>query len=228
MHFFINTLLDFFIPRICIVCNDKLSAEDDSLCPKCLHRIKRCQPDFIRSEYKRKFKDENVIKDFISLFIFDDESPLKILTHELKYGRKFRLGGYLGELIFENLKSSILAWNADYIIPVPLHKLKKAERGFNQSYFIAKSLGKQLNIPVRKDIIKRIKFTSTQTTLDANARIKNMKGAFAIQNRNIPKGKNIILIDDVITTGSTVSECARVLSEYDTGNIYAVSAGLAN
>ena len=228
MKSFVTSILDFFLPRTCVSCDNKLTHEENSVCETCFAKIETADKTFLESEYKRKFEEDKIIKDFLSLYIFDENSPIRDLLHGLKYDKKFKLGIFLGKILAANFDERIKTWNANFIIPVPLHKLKKAERGFNQSYYVAKGLVKNIDAKVKTDIIKRKRFTATQTKLNAEERKENMKDAFVIKNKKIIEGKNIILLDDVITTGSTVSECARVLKQNGANNIFAISVGIAN
>lgn len=118
-------------------------------------------------------------------------------------------------------------WQIDLILPVPLHSLKKAERGFNQSFYLAKGMSKALNIPVSQSILKRKRYTESQTQKNLVERTENMLEAFQIKNEKKVKGKNILLIDDVITTGATIRECGKILQASGAGNIYAASIALA-
>jgi ComF family protein len=106
--------------------------------------------------------------------------------------------------------------------------LKKAERGYNQSFYICKGLSRELNIPLKNHFIKRKRFTQSQTTMDFEERQKNIRNAFKIRNGLGLKGKNILLVDDVITTGSTISECGRVLLECGVNKVYAASVAIAD
>lgn len=228
MDSFVTSFFDFFLPRVCIACECKLTPGEDSICETCYSKIKIAELPFLESEYKRKFEEDKLINGFLSFFVFEESSPIRSILHGLKYDKKFRLGIFLGKLLAANLDEKIKEWKTDFIIPIPLHKLKKAERGFNQSFYIAKGLAKNLDINVKTNILKRRLFTATQTKLNAEERKENMKGAFTIKNAKIVNGKNIILLDDVITTGSTISECARVLKQYGVNDIYALSVGIAN
>ena len=119
-------------------------------------------------------------------------------------------------------------WNFDLIVPIPLHHLKKAERGYNQSFYIAKGVRKILNIKVSDRIVKRIKYTESQTTMNISEREENIYGAFKVKLKNSISGKNILLIDDVITTGATISECGKILLEAGANRIYAASIAIAD
>jgi ComF family protein len=157
--------------------------------------------------------------------VFENDKELQHIIHSLKYDKKFKVGIYLGELLADSLKQ--LDWRIDLIIPVPIHHLKKAERGYNQSDFIAKGLSKALNVPGSTKTVKRIRYTETQTDLNLNERAKNVEKAFKLNKPNAVKGKNILLVDDVITTGATILECAKILVNAGAKTVYACSVGIA-
>jgi ComF family protein len=117
----------------------------------------------------------------------------------------------------------------DLIIPVPLHKGRMRERGYNQSYLISEGLSRVLNIPVKAGILIRSRYTDSQTTLSREGRIENVSGAFEIKSKHIPEieGRRILLLDDVITTGSTTESCAKTLKENGAKTVTAVSLGIA-
>lgn len=225
---FINHFFDFFLPRFCTSCNNKLTANIKFVCPDCLDSIKPADEERIKHEYSRKFHNEKIISDLASAYIFEKDKVLQDLIHSLKYNENFRMGIFLGELISEKLKNKLAEWNADFIIPVPLHRLKKAERGYNQSYYIAKGISAKHQIEVKQNILKRKRFTKTQTELTLQERKENVRGAFVLTKKKNVVNKKIILLDDVITTGATVSECGRLLIDNGAEKIFALSVALAD
>ena len=121
-----------------------------------------------------------------------------------------------------------MKWDIDIIIPVPLHHLKKAERGYNQSEFIVKGLSDKLNIPYSTKALKRVRYTETQTAFNLGEREKNISNAFKVRNKKKILGKNILVVDDVITTGSTIKECGKALLESGAKSVYACSIAIAD
>ncbi len=113
------------------------------------------------------------------------------------------------------------------IIPVPIHHLKKAERGYNQSDYLAKGLSKSLNIPYSSKAIKRIKYTVSQTGLNMNERALNVSNAFKVRHTKKVLGKNILILDDVCTTGATLLECGIALYKAGASSVYACSVAIA-
>jgi ComF family protein len=224
----INEISDFFLPRNCSACETPLQINQNVICTDCRNKFILPSEELISAEYKRKFLNDSSIKDFCSAFIFEVDKPIQTLVHELKYQKRFGNGIVLGKLTANILEEKIKSWNADFIIPVPLHPIKKAERGFNQAYFIAKGISKVAGIKVKTGVIKRIKFTETQTHLNLIERKQNIRDAFIIKKKKVIKGKSIILIDDVVTTGATINECGKILKENGAANVYALSAAIAD
>jgi len=225
MQFNAGYIFDFFLPRFCPGCNIKLSPHDKPVCTECLSSISIADDNLIQTEFNRKFFRTNIIKDFISKYVFETDKTLQHIIHALKYGRQFKLGVFLGEILAEGIKNK--KWQNDLIVPVPIHHLKKAERGFNQSDYITKGLSKSLGIPYSTKLIKRTRYTESQTGLNLDERAENVADAFKIKNNKKVIGKNFLLVDDVITTGVTTLECGKVLVNADANSVYACSVGIA-
>jgi ComF family protein len=225
-HF--TDLFDFILPRFCPGCKNKLTSSEDTVCGTCLSNIKLADPEFIKSEYQRKYASKNIISGFVSQYIFEKDKELQHIIHALKYDKKFHIGIFLGEGLGNHFKSHFQSWNINLIVPIPLHHLKKAERGFNQSYYIAKGISSQTSIAVKSNVMKRMRFTQSQTTKTLKEREENVDGAFKVRKTKDVKGKNILLVDDVMTTGATISECGRVLTEARANRIYAATVAIAD
>ena len=181
----------------------------------------------LRFEYERKFSESKIISDFYPLLVFEKDSPLQHVIHQIKYLKKFLLAVELGKMLGNSLLKNKSEWKVDIILPVPLHSLKKAERGFNQSFYIAKGINKVTNLPVSQAILKRKRYTESQTQKNLIERAENMSEAFLVKRPDKVAGKNVLLIDDVITTGATIRECGKILQECEAVNIYAASIALA-
>jgi ComF family protein len=139
------------------------------------------------------------------------ETVIMEAIHKFKYSRSLSAGNALGCLMADFSFPDFVFSEYSLLIPVPLHIKRLRERGFNQSLLLAREIGKKHELPVNFSLLKRIKFTLTQTGLNKIEREKNIKGAFAVKDRKKVAGRNIILIDDVYTTGATINECSRVL-----------------
>ena len=139
------------------------------------------------------------------------ETVIMDAIHKFKYGRNISVGNALGSFMAGFSFPDFAFSEYSLLVPVPLHIRRLRERGFNQSLLLAKEMGRKYKLPVNFSLLKRCKFTLTQTGLNKTEREKNIKGAFTVVDKKEVAGENIILIDDVYTTGATINECAKVL-----------------
>lgn len=224
----LKDVTDFLYPRVCIVSENSLSEENsnrfisDEILSN-LTRVTKKQSE----ELKNKLKADYVY----SHYDFPQKSDFEKIIHHLKYTGMKSLGNFLGEHLagYAKLELDEINEKFDFIIPVPLHKTKVRERGYNQSEFIAKGVSDKLNIPLLTNAISRTRYTKSQTKLNLIQRAENMKDAFKVNEANseLLKNKNIILLDDVITTGATVNECISVLKIAGVNKIFALSLAMA-
>ncbi|MEI7813072.1 MAG: ComF family protein [Ignavibacteria bacterium] len=223
----ITALLDFILPRICVSCGHKLSLYEKIICPLCSNSIEYVSEELIEHEFRRKFFNDGYISGLFSLYQFEKGEAVQDLIHSLKYHGRFQNGIYLGEKLGQTALDKLNQWRIDVIIPVPLHTVKKAERGFNQSDYIARGLNKVTLIPYQFHALKRIRHTESQTNLNAVQRKENLKDAFKVIRKDLVTGRNIAVLDDVITSGSTMTECAKALLDNQAAKVYVLSAALA-
>lgn len=224
----VNDIVDFLYPRVCLVSESNLPEDNtnrfvlDSTLAN-LERVTKNQLVELRGKVKSDFA--------FSLYDFAQKSDFEKIIHHLKYSGMKDLGVFLGEHLAGYVKLEIEEQKEsyDYMIPVPLHKTKVRERGYNQSEYIVKGLSGILNIPFLFDVINRKLYTKSQTKLTLLERQKNILGAFAFNNSHNEKlkDKNIILLDDVVTTGATVNECIKVVREAGVNKIFTVSLAMA-
>jgi ComF family protein len=218
-------LVDIIYPPRCLICHEKLKIDSlyKVVCIQCWSKIKRNSPPFCR-RCGRHLKDPS--KDICGLcqdknYYFDRafsaciyEGVLKELIHQFKYSDKEYLGNILSELLIDFIKQYNIPLEAfDFLIPVPLHKRKLREREFNQAEILAQSLACAFNLVLSKDALLRIRDTATQTELKENERLKNVEGCFMVNPGVELKGKDILLIDDLLTTGATCSQAAYALKK---------------
>jgi len=227
LHRLFNNFLDFFLTRYCLYCETKLDSIEQYLCNQCSSKLYKCDNNYAKEKFKRYFESSNSIDELSALYLFSKDTPLQSLIHSLKYQSNYRIGNYLGQLIASENSFYFEKEQIDLIIPVPLHRIKYTERGYNQSFYIAREISRLAKIPLETSIIKRIKNTESQTRLNHSERKENVKDAFKFCGKKSLEGKNILLIDDIITTGSTIIECGKVLKENGAGKIIAFSAALA-
>lgn len=192
--------IDVVFPNICYICEVQLPADRKIICHNCWNTMQHIKE---RPEILLK---NSPVDDYLILFEF--EYKIQQLIHLLKYEHHLTLAEYLAEEAYHQF-STISPEKYQSIIPVPLYKTRKRERGYNQSEQIAMRLADITHIPMRTDYLSRNKHTSTQTKMTKQERKKNVRDAFS-GNEHI-KDRRILLIDDVVTTGSTVEACASVL-----------------
>lgn len=210
-HFY-DFLLDLIFPKFCVgcgiegvwlcaSCKKKIINVDKPTCPSC-NRLTD------RGNFCRRCRPNSYLTGVI-VAAYYDEGPLKEAIHNYKYNYIFDLKNDLASILIESLKKR---WRKSaLLIPVPLHKKRKAERGFNQAELLANVISKKQNIPILNNKLVRLKYTKQQVKLSGKKRRKNLSGAFVwIGNKEIDK-KIVLLVDDVYTTGTTLQECAKVL-----------------
>jgi len=148
-----------------------------------------------------------------SLYYFEKDSKTQSLIHNLKYKGKQKVGVILGQVLGKSLRTSPLYKDIDLIIPIPLHRRKEIERGFNQSAVFAQGLSDTMGVPWKKDLLIRTEYTSTQTKKSRRERFDNVLQAFQILQPKQIEGKHILLVDDVLTTGATLEAGAIKILE---------------
>ena len=149
---------------------------------------------------------------------------VQAIIHHFKYNHRTYLAKKIATFMAEKMKSLTNVVDIDLLIPVPLHKKRLKNRGYNQSHLLCQSISSYTSIPLDVSSLIRIKNTKSQTKLNMEQRMENVAGAFQVTNRTKIVGKKILLVDDVITTGSTINACAEQLAVNGAQKIYALSA----
>ena len=209
-----NAFISLFFPNQCLVCKGGDFHSSDPICPDCLQLM---NPLPIENRVK-ELTVNNGIDMALAGWDFGDE--LRTAIHSLKYEERARIGSFLGKVLGERLHLKTIQ-ELDYLIPVPLHPIKFRDRGFNQAEWIAIGVGKAIQKPVQTGLMKRMKYTISQTTLNREERLNNMKQAFRI-TKDVTD-KKIGIVDDVLTTGSTISSMASVLKDAGAKTIVALT-----
>jgi len=223
-----STISDFVYPSLCLLCKSPVNFMQ-CICERCWDSLPRISFDStLYLDTNQKITSTTLADDIVSCFIFESDGSFQQIIHALKYQGITSVGAELGSFIASSLKSKNIL--PDCIIPIPLHKQKHRERGYNQSEIIARGISKILSIPVEKKVVKRIRYTQSQTKLSAEERRKNMDGAFIINpsHANRIEHKSCLLVDDVITTGSTMLACASALKAAHPAKLFVASAAIAN
>lgn len=218
----INTAFNFLYPTQCRVCKSQIGFESvPYLCDECWKNI-----DFIIHPFcdlcglpniNGTCSDCNAKPPRYGKLrtIAFYEGALQQAIHLFKFEGRINLAKFLIKLIVYNIPSDFNISDYDYIIPIPIHKKRLNERGFNQSYVLSKGISEIAEVEVNTNVLIRRRNTSPQSSLDREKRLQNMIGAFGLSNEEQIRGNRILVLDDVFTTGSTISEAVNVLWNAD-------------
>lgn len=218
-----NGFIDLIYPASCILCKMPLTAIEKiaRLCFVCQAQLARNRPPFCRKcsrppenpQHHFCLTCQNLPLNFDhawGVFLFNE--PMQRLLHLYKYGRKTGLRHFFADQMLAFIREYHLNLNEnDLIVPIPLHPSRLRNRGFNQSLLLADLLSQELNLPVSAKNLQRVKPTPNQARLSQKERWTNIEDAFKINHSNEFREKRILLIDDLYTTGATVSEAAKTL-----------------
>ncbi len=209
---FWDDFISLLFPRLCYGCGDHLMRNESLICTDCYVRIPRTeyhtQPE---NPVAQLFWGRCCIEKAAAFSYYNKGSRIRRLIHNLKYNGIQELGIELGKIYGRSLKESGFTDEIDLIIPVPLHPVKKRTRGFNQSELISAGLSESTGVPVDLLSLARVSVSDTQTKRSRYDRWTNVEGIFAVTDQDLIKGKHILLVDDVITTGSTIESCTNEL-----------------
>lgn len=224
-HNIYTGILDLVYPSFCLICENV--EQDSYLCAKCLEKIEiigeqRCRkcgtpcesylcPDCKVREYAFEYA--------CSAGVFD--GVLREAIHLFKYRGQVVIAKPLADLMIRCFPDTKLSGRIDAVIPIPIHSSRLLERGFNQSEELARQFCNKTRIPLVTDVLYKSRKTPRQVGLPFDVRVVNVAGSFGIRHAVKIRGKRVMLIDDVITTGSTVSEAARTLREAGAAVVYA-------
>lgn len=211
----LNEFISLFFPNFCQACYSPLVRGEKIICNKCIVDLPKT--DFhTYDENPVKLKLANVYKlqSAMAFVKFLKGGKIQRLLHKLKYERQPKIGQVLGYWYGIELKRIGFHHQVDMIIPVPLHRAKLRMRGYNQSAHFAMGLSKALEIPWRDDVIIRTVNSQTQTKKSKTERWMNVEGIFMVKRPVAILNLNLLLVDDVITTGATIESCAIELEKY--------------
>lgn len=207
-----NDLLHLFFPKLCMLCQTPLVGGEDHICLKCLCDLPRTGHNFLEENPATYLFGGKVPVYHAAAFLhYEKGGHVQLLIHSLKYHDNREIGFRLGRMAGLRYQKAILLDRPDLLLPVPLHPKKRKQRGYNQSEWIARGLNTLLKLPIDTTSLRRTKETETQTHKQTYDRWLNMQDIFSVVDSEALAGKHILLIDDVITTGSTIGACAEAL-----------------
>jgi len=207
-----DDFISLLFPRLCYACGNHLLRNERLICMHCYISIPRTNYHLsIDNPVAQLFWGRCQICKAAAFSFYNKGSRIRKLIHNLKYKGIREVGFELGLIYGQSLKTSGFIENMDLIIPVPLHPSKQRIRGFNQSEYISKGLSESTGLPLELKSLIRKTLSDTQTKRSRYERWMNVEGIFAVSDPEKLKGKHILLVDDVITTGSTLEACAGEL-----------------
>ena len=221
--------MHLFYPHNCIGCGSDLLSKQELLCIKCLYKLPHTHFEkFEGNPVEKIFTGRFHLKAGHSEFYFAKNQLIQELIHQLKYKDNKEIGFYLGAMMGKNILQSARFSDIDYIIPLPLYADKEFKRGYNQAEIICSGMSSVMNVSVLTKNVIRQKFTETQTRKHRTERWENVEESFAVKNPGALNGKNILLIDDVITTGATLEACAQTMLKIPGINISLATLAIAS
>jgi competence protein ComFC len=230
-------LSSLFYPPTCVVCSGNAERRE-YLCATCQSRAPRivapfcakCSEPFfgaITQTFRCANCEHRTLHFDCAVAAYRSRGLVRKLVHDFKYGRQRHLRYPLAEWLGETLRDPRLCGRRfDVIVPVPLHPARERERGFNQAALLADLLASKITLPLRQ-VLERIRYTTTQTAYDRAERMENLHDAFRLRKNRDVRELRVLLIDDVLTTGATLSECARVLKAAGAISVHAATAARA-
>jgi ComF family protein len=204
--------------RICNKCKSSFSLISGHICQKC--GIPLSSGGEFCYECKKNLKHYAFDK---MRSVYEYKDSVRKLILKFKYSNRTFLAKDFAAVMYEFMENTVFYQDIDFIIPVPLNILRRIKRGYNQADLLAQELSLKSSIPVLRNILFRNKVTRPQFKLSKAERFKNVKNSFFVKNMEIIAGKNILLIDDIVTSSSTVSACSSVLKLHGAGRVFVLT-----
>lgn len=225
----LSRLLDFVLPRACAVCGCRLAITEEVICTSCNMHLPRTyyNKDMFENELAKLFWGQIPIERAVAMIYYEPHSPVSRIVYSLKYQGHPEIGDFIGRFMVAELSSSTFFEGIDIIVPVPLSKDRQRIRGYNQSEEIARGVSELTGIPLVCNIVKRTIFNDSQTQKHRWQRTENVEGVFSLCPHADIDGKHILIVDDVVTTGSTIISCAKEIKKGGTVKFSVLSFGFA-
>ncbi len=230
---YFNTLLTDFIalvyPELCIGCREALKHSESMLCLRCENDLPKTHyANHANNSLEKLFWYKTHVTEAAAGYFFLKKSRIQHMIHEFKYRENKDAAIFLGEELGKILSESSRFKNLDCIIPVPLHPKKMRIRGYNQAELLANGISNILEIPVHNDVLFRQTHSDTQTNKGLFNRWTNVKTIFSLGSSSNIENKHVLLVDDVITSGSTIEACANKILQIPHTKVSIVSLAIAS
>lgn len=222
------SFISLLFPRCCVVCGRSLAKGEECICAMCNINSPRTNYHLQKdNQVEQLFWGKIPLERVTSFFFYRKGSDFRQILHQLKYGGQKEIGAIMGRYMASELTVSGFFEGIDVIIPVPLHKRKQRIRGYNQSEWIARGISAVTGICIDTEVIVRRKHTDTQTRKSTFERWENVDGIFELHHAKSLKGKHLLVVDDVLTTGATTVACASRLVEIEGVRISVLTLAVA-
>jgi len=207
-----SDFLEFVFPKTCVCCHTALLTEEKSICMYCRYQLPTTNFHYQNENTAKKvFYGRIPLVNITSLFVFHKKNMTQKLLHQLKYKGKEEISFVLGDWLGEELKTSAWEKDIDMVIPVPLHAKKLRKRGYNQVSGFGENLAMHLGCSYSDKVLIKETPSATQVFKNRSARAEMKHDLFKLQNEALIANKHILLVDDIITTGTTLETCAQIL-----------------
>ncbi|MBO3099073.1 ComF family protein [Gelidibacter pelagius] len=224
----IINLLNLFFPQVCLSCDNPLEVNELYVCTVCRHELPLTNfESTTNNALTKKLYGRVLLRNASSLLWFSKKGLVQHLLHNLKYKGHEEIGEFLGKWLGEELSKRNEFKTVDVVIPVPLHSKRLKQRGFNQVHKFGKQLADALECDFNTEVLQKTKATTTQVFKDRIMRWINDDALFMVTEFETLKGKHILLVDDIITTGATIETCANALSKIEGVTISVATMAIA-
>jgi len=226
---FWRQLLDLISPRLCVVCGHRLTASEETICSKCNLHLPRT--DFHLNAYQNEmaklFWGQIPIERATAFFYYESHSETANVIYELKYKNHPEIGEIIGRMIAKEIEGAGFFDGIDGIIPIPLARKRQRQRGYNQSMEIARGVSAITSLPILEKCVGRTVFEGSQTHKGRWERHENVETVFQLIQPEAVRGRHLLLIDDVVTTGATIIACVKELLQAGDVKVSVLSLGFA-
>lgn len=220
--------LDLLYPALCFGCEMPVPDPQSPLCPRCLRQIERADLSEVQSLLARSPASTGLLDEVFCLWQYDKAGMLQHVHHALKYGNRPRYGLQLGRYMGRALRHAFTPFpDLDGIVPIPLHRKRLYERGYNQSTQLALGISQVVEAPVDESLLRRPYATRPQTSLSRSKRWHNVKDAFTTDAARDLGQQRLLLVDDVLTTGATALAAAAALKESGASSVHLAVLAMA-
>lgn len=225
----LEKVVDLIAPRACGICGGRLSVSEHVICGRCNLHLPRTyySSNAYDNEMARLFWKLLPIERAAALFYYESHSPVSNVVYSMKYGGHPEICETMGEIAAAEFSLNGFFEGIDMIVPIPLAANRLRERGYNQGMMIARGVSCITGLPVADNVVIRTSFKESQTNKDRWQRQENVKDAFMLKDAAAIRGRHILIIDDIVTTGATITSCGGELVKVGGVKISVLSIGFA-